>query len=280
MELSALSENQIRAAVEENPRVAELVTIAWEEAARTSAEETRWLLAKLAAQCLSGSITDDEIDPVPFLMKTVANLEPQHIQLLILIAMPRTSESPNEFYWQEDHLAERWPSSSELLRPMLTQLEREAVIESGNWQFKTTEYGRKLLGYLFRGPYDPGGMFQAALSAFISRPNEPVSSNFHHLVMLNHGVATASAVTLFMVEHSTEGWKQIWGPQIIRPDERRVPDRPNVVGSSWYGIRLGLKWSDPNGTWKNTFTLSHYSQRSDTWRSAALWRNLPTSEDI
>ena len=51
-ELAGLDGSELRRIVEDNPAVAELVGLAWEEAARTAAEDKRHLLAQVAAAAL------------------------------------------------------------------------------------------------------------------------------------------------------------------------------------------------------------------------------------
>jgi hypothetical protein len=88
-ELAGLDGLELRRIVEENSAVAELIGIAWEEAARTASEDKRNLLAKVAATALRG---DDaaEIDALGFLTRTVIALDSAHIKLLVITGTPRS----------------------------------------------------------------------------------------------------------------------------------------------------------------------------------------------
>ena len=86
-ELSSLSDDQLRNIVEDNPAIAELVGTAWESAARTAAEDKRWMLAKVVAAALSFTTTE-QVDPYAQLVRTVSVIEPPEMRLLALLARP------------------------------------------------------------------------------------------------------------------------------------------------------------------------------------------------
>jgi hypothetical protein len=74
-----------------SPALAELVALAWEEAARTASEDKRRLLAKVVAAALRGD-SDALVDATEFLLRTVIALDPAHVALLVVIATPQVMQ--------------------------------------------------------------------------------------------------------------------------------------------------------------------------------------------
>jgi hypothetical protein len=68
-ELSGLTADEIRRAVESTPVIAEIVGTAWEMAARSADEEKRRLLAKVASAALRGD-DDVALDELQFFVRT------------------------------------------------------------------------------------------------------------------------------------------------------------------------------------------------------------------
>jgi len=86
---SRLSGEAIVAALQRDDFLCELVERGLEAAVRSSAESKRRLLAKVVASALTedGLATPDEYR---VLMQTVSDIEPPHVQLLVLIATPQS----------------------------------------------------------------------------------------------------------------------------------------------------------------------------------------------
>lgn len=165
-ELAGLPPENLRQVVEDNPVLAQMVDLAWEEAARTASEDKRRLLAKVVAGALRGD-ADAEIDALPFLLRTVMALDPGHVTLLIIIATPRKAAaamlSPSEIPGPDfenaagrDELLDRWAAADDLLDPALAALEREGLTngvqsfdgETRWWVLRP--YGRRFFDFLER----------------------------------------------------------------------------------------------------------------------------------
>jgi hypothetical protein len=160
-QLAGLPPEQLRQVVEDNPVIAQMVDLAWEEAARTASEDKRRLLAKVVAAALRGD-ADAEIDALPFLLRTVMALDPAHVTLLVVVATPKqqsywqTDDDPPEFGIEYDELRRRWPAARDLLYLALAALEREGLIravggfdgERRSWALRS--YGRRFFDFLQR----------------------------------------------------------------------------------------------------------------------------------
>jgi hypothetical protein len=182
VKLAELDADELRRLVEDNPALAELVGIAWEVAARTASEDKRSLLARLAAAALRGDSTPGRVDELQLLVRTVDELDPLHISLLVAIgAKPDGSPRALAEYTQQglllpqsddhirrDEIAVRWPSAPDLLDPAIAALDRAGLImpvsdgyrgEPTSWVLRP--YGRRFLDYLLiddRGwPQKPAG---------------------------------------------------------------------------------------------------------------------------
>jgi hypothetical protein len=140
-ELTSLTGPELRQIVEDNPVIAQMVDLAWEEAAKTTSENKRRLLAKVVAAAIRGDAAA-EVDPHPFLLRSVMALDHGHVTLLVLVATPlRTAgqvlsdaDLPSaEFDKAADReeLLARWPATPDLLDPALAALEREGLIQLG-----------------------------------------------------------------------------------------------------------------------------------------------------
>ena len=146
-EVSELSTDELRTAVEGNPWVAEVVGLAWEEAARTSSEQKRRFLARVAAAALRYGPLTDKVQSLPFLIRTVANLEPAHIHVMIAIATAASDYEVPAAAPQRDPIAER--ALGPLRTPIYGQLEHEGLIEqSDRISGRITEYGWEFLAFL------------------------------------------------------------------------------------------------------------------------------------
>jgi hypothetical protein len=132
-ELAGLTEPELRHVVEDNPVIAQMVDLAWEEAARTASEDKRRLLAQVVAAALRGD-ENTTIDDLQFLMRTVMALDPAHVTLLVVIAMPHSShrsvtgfDRPKEGVERGEMLG-RWQGGQALLDAALAALDREGLI--------------------------------------------------------------------------------------------------------------------------------------------------------
>jgi hypothetical protein len=145
-EVSKLSNDELRTVIESHPWVAEIVGLAWEEAARTSNEQKRRLLARVAAAALRYGPLRDKIEPLPFLIRTVANLEPPHIQVIVDIATAASIEG--KAGKDEERDWSRRINLGSLVIPISAQLQREGLIEQSGSTWNITTYGWEFLAYL------------------------------------------------------------------------------------------------------------------------------------
>lgn len=259
-EVSGMSDVEIHETVVQNPALAQIVGEAWEAAARSSAEEKTWLLARIAAECLLGRTFDEPIDPLPFLIRTVADLEPPHVRLLVLIATPRPWSTYG--YWTASNISERWPASAQLLHPLLVHLRNLGLIAQSGETWSTTSYGRQLLAFLPKGPFDTGSFFQAALRVTVSRGSEleVFRDRESNISIRNDGVVRAESVLLTTSDSAT-----LLGPEDVEPSCRMQLEIPF---SATNGMDVTLSWSDPNGAWRWAGLVSASSGVTDTWIGA------------
>jgi hypothetical protein len=160
--LTSLDATALRLAVEGDPDAAELVGRALEAAVRTASEDKRYLLAKVAAAALRRDATLEQVDALQLLLRTLIALDPPHVTLLVLIGkrVDRSDPIPEGPTVGEDVLTREWPSSSDLLAPALTALEREGLIEptretvNGVRYWRLLDYGTRFLDHLL---VDAGG---------------------------------------------------------------------------------------------------------------------------
>jgi hypothetical protein len=151
-QLAGLSPEKLRRTVEDNPVIAQMVDLAWEEAARTASEDKRRLLAKVVAAAMRGD-ADAEIDHLPFLLRAVMALDPAHVTLLAIVATPRQAveEGPLGALGRAE-LLDRWTAAEDLLDPALAALEQQALIGiigpygSGWWTLRP--FGRRFFDFL------------------------------------------------------------------------------------------------------------------------------------
>jgi hypothetical protein len=161
-ELAGLDREELRRIVEENPAIAELVGIAWEAGAETRSVDKRRLLAKVAASALRGDSTPDQVEPLQFLLRTVAALDPPHVTLLVVIGQldREKAEGKQSEQLSRADVEARWPSSPDLMDAALATLEREALIQSmldydgRRRQWRLRPYGRRFIDHLL---LDEGG---------------------------------------------------------------------------------------------------------------------------
>jgi len=168
-ELTDLQPEELRRTVEDNPVITEIVGIAAEEAARTATDEKRYSLAQVVTAALRGDATPGQVDALLYLTRTVAELDPADLTLLVIIGTtaddkPRpteqieagdgtTFEQPVTVPRKE--LAARWRAAPELLDPALASLERAGltqrrgpVFHGGVAGWALNGYGELFLGHL------------------------------------------------------------------------------------------------------------------------------------
>lgn len=156
--LSAMTTEELRRAVEASPALAELVGLAWEEAARTASEDKRRLLAKVIAAALRGD-SDVLVDATEFLLPTVIALDPAHVALLVVIATPQVMQEARPggtagMTVDRKQMTSRWRASEDLLDPALAALEREGLVDGkrglgggvGTWTLRP--YGARFFHFL------------------------------------------------------------------------------------------------------------------------------------
>jgi hypothetical protein len=158
-ELSGLSDEELRHAVEDNPVVAEIVGRAWEAAAETASDDKRRLLARVVAAAIRGDATAD-VDELQFLLRTVIALEPAHVTLLVVIGTPREGRGQMagrmlDGWVIRGEMRAKWTGSADLLDPALSVLEREGLItrygagdDSGEIGYSVNSYGKRFLAFL------------------------------------------------------------------------------------------------------------------------------------
>jgi hypothetical protein len=144
-ELSGLSEEELRRLVEDNPVIAEIVGRAWEAAAETASDDKRRLLAKVAAAAIRGDAAA-EVDELQLLLRTVIELDPPHITLLVAIS--QHGGSPEQ-------ITASWPSRPELFRPAVAALDRAGLVAQTPenfggpaWEWHIGSYGDRFLAFL------------------------------------------------------------------------------------------------------------------------------------
>ena len=111
------------------------------------------MLARVAAAALRGDTTPETVDRLPFLLRTVVDLDAAHVSLLVLIG-----EAPGQ---GSDQLAERWSGPRDLLLAAAVTLERAGLadrmtplIGAPYKAWSLTMYGQQFLDYLL---VDAGG---------------------------------------------------------------------------------------------------------------------------
>jgi len=109
------------AALDRDDFLCELVERGLQGAAASAAERKRRLLANVVVSAITGDglVTPDEY---LLLMSTVTELEPSHVQLLVLIALPPSehtqfSRTVTEGALTELDICERWPYATVITRP-------------------------------------------------------------------------------------------------------------------------------------------------------------------
>jgi hypothetical protein len=162
-ELSGLAPDELRHLIEDNPVIAELVGLAWEEASKTASDGKRRLFATVAAAAIRGDATTQNIQPLGFLLRTLTALAPEHITLLVIIGSPKGEPRPPGQWLLEgqveggvnrDEIAERWAGPADLLDPALAALEGARVVrphpgyngDTNEWS--VTDYGRRFLDFI------------------------------------------------------------------------------------------------------------------------------------
>jgi hypothetical protein len=130
-ELSGLSEEELRRLVEDNPVIAEIVGRAWEAAAETASDDKRRLLAKVAAAAIRGDAAA-EVDELQLLLRTVIELDPPHITLLVAIS--RHGGSPEQ-------ITASWPSRPELFRAAVAALDRSRPRRADTRELRRSRLG-------------------------------------------------------------------------------------------------------------------------------------------
>lgn len=126
MTVEALAET-----IESDPFVAQLVEHGFEAAARSAAEEKRWMLAKVVAAAVRGD--DARIHELDLFLRTVTELEPYHVRVLCEIASPRVgvgrlAGTSLEGAWDEEELAIGSSEDRHLVGAIASTLAREHLI--------------------------------------------------------------------------------------------------------------------------------------------------------
>jgi hypothetical protein len=195
-ELSGLEAEELRAVVEDNPAITEIVGLAWEEAARTASEDKRYLLAKVAAAALRGEGIPVQVDILQFFLRTVMALDPAHIALLVIIGTDKDGRSRDvgSSWVGRREMMNRWMEAGKLgdadiVDPALAALEGEGLVQRvsidnedlkrilekvedmarGKDMWELRPYGRRFLNFLL---IDAGGWPPAARVAD-SSPSTP-----------------------------------------------------------------------------------------------------------
>jgi len=143
--LAGLTPEELRRTVEDNPVIAQMVDLAWEEAARTASEAKRRLLAKVVAAAIAGD-ADAEVDPHPFLLRTAIELDPAHVTLLVAVGQAGGNI---------EYMAARWPGPADLRGATLATLQRAGLVQqpyqlmggtARSWFL--TSYGQRFFTFL------------------------------------------------------------------------------------------------------------------------------------
>jgi hypothetical protein len=159
-DLSGHSEEELSRILSEDPLVTQIVSGAWEAAARTASASKRLTLARIVAAVFDGDIDDADLDPIPLLLKAVEALDEPHIRLLAIIAMPHAGAGDlrgtlSEGSWTLNDLQRKWTGAGDLIEPLLSALEREGLVHDvgsrtydgeSSWDIRT--FGRRLIRFL------------------------------------------------------------------------------------------------------------------------------------
>jgi hypothetical protein len=150
-QLTDLTPLELRQVVEDHPVIAQMVHLAWEEAARTASEDKRRLLAKVVAAAISGNTDTAAIDELSFLLRTVMALDPAHVSLLVVATSKTAGGRPHI----DSIRADRWSGSRALFEAALATLEREGLIypdstSSPRSVWNVGGYGQLFLDFLVR----------------------------------------------------------------------------------------------------------------------------------
>lgn len=141
--------------------MAELVGAAWEQAARTANEDKRGLLAKVAARAVDEP-DPAVVDPLHVLLATISALTTVDVELLARMAAPRQGKGQLAAQvitgeMSEEDIGQAFTGPRDLLRPVLSRLQREGLVEqTGSMMlgYETTpawivtHYGRRLIDFL------------------------------------------------------------------------------------------------------------------------------------
>jgi hypothetical protein len=159
-ELTGYSPDDLRAAIEPDDHLAEIVSGAWDAASRSVDGAKRRMLARAAA---SGILNDAgvRLDDLPHFVRTLADVEPIHMKLLVFIGEPQSPEgatllSPSGGI-PRARLIDCLPAMADSLEPLLALLQRDGLIDniaipsaigtiSSEWGI--TPYGRRFVDFI------------------------------------------------------------------------------------------------------------------------------------
>lgn len=219
------------------------------------------MLARIAAAGLLGEVDDTEVDPLPLLLRTVEALDPPHIRLLVLVAMPQRGTgqlvgTALEGFLRAEDLEEVWAGATGLVKPMLAVLARENLVEDraiGTWDYHpaygVTAYGRRFLRYLPGEPLPE--LEQAHLTVTMSSTTEILIRNVGLASAQDLAVAEPTgvdAVSLYM------GGKPPQPFDLPPGENRRIPVRaPSASHPLPY--RVTVTWRDGRRELSESFTV-------------------------
>jgi hypothetical protein len=139
----------------DDQRLALLLGQAADAAERTASDQKRRMLAGIVTAAAYGAFDDAEVDPVPFLLRTVDAIEPAHLRVLLLTALPRY---PAGLFWGGSHFGvvdsgivqALWPGAAGMAEPLLSGLELHNLVErerADTRAYRVTPFGRLLLRF-------------------------------------------------------------------------------------------------------------------------------------
>lgn len=165
--------NEFLAWVLNDERAMDLLLNASEQATRTADERKRRLLVGAVAAAFEVGADDTELDKATVLLRTIGELDPMHIQLLIRItgAAPSRDGAEPEVgaLWDTRSLEAAMPGANIFVMPLIRKLQEAHVIEALPGMFdgrqevwRVSEYGAELLRMLATDA-DVAGVLKARL---------------------------------------------------------------------------------------------------------------------
>jgi hypothetical protein len=245
----------------------ELVESGLNGAVRSSAEKKQRLFARVVANALNG-LGFATPDQYRILLRTVAELEASHVQLLVLFATPTAeatalSGTSFEGALTEDDVLYRWPAAKDAYRPMAAALVREGLVEDVGTQggygvpaYRLTRYGCQFLRFL--SPDDLRG-FSLGSALLTARYEDEGEGPM--IVVRNLGLGAANKITTrFDVELNERLVRRslIEPANLLSGDELRYPVRPPTFDCS-PPYEIDLRWSDLDGDKHRTLGVGPYA---------------------